>query len=77
LEHVKQTCVGKNGYAVKKPLMYIGGTGGGGTTEDRIGTGRNGAIGCGGGGGGASAGTSSGAGGDGGGGIVIITSYSI
>jgi hypothetical protein len=69
--------VGNNGYAVKKPLMYIGGTGGGGATTAVVPSGGNGAIGCGGGGGGASSSTSSGAGGKGGDGIVIITSYSI
>jgi hypothetical protein len=69
--------VGNDGYAVKKPLMYIGGTGGGGATTAVVPSGGNGAIGCGGGGGGASSSTSSGAGGKGGDGIVIITSYSI
>jgi hypothetical protein len=69
---------GKNGYAVKKPLMYVGGSGGGGATTTNGGNGGNGAIGSGGGGGGCCVGAfSSGAGGDGGNGIVIITSYSI
>jgi hypothetical protein len=69
-----------NGYAVKKPLMFIGGTGSGGATGFRISLkGGDGATGCGGGGAGANFSTSTtpGAGGNGGNGIVIITSYSI
>jgi hypothetical protein len=72
------TILGNNGYAVKKPLMYIGGTGGGSSLSSSVGTGGNGSIGSGGGGGGASNNIAgSGAGGNGGDGIVIITSYSI
>jgi hypothetical protein len=70
---------GKDGYAVKKPLMYIGGTGGNGLSGNNAGIGGNASIGSGGGGGGGcgSASFNSGAGGNGGDGIVIITSYSI
>lgn len=73
---------GKNGYNVKKPLIYVSGSGGGASTSSvtgASGNGGNGAIGCGGGGGGGASGTSpaGGAGGRGGDGIVIITSYSI
>jgi hypothetical protein len=72
-----------SGYAVKKPLMFIGGTGSGAkyATAATSKNGGNGAIGSGGGGSGAAAGLGgafvSGAGGKGGDGIVIITSYSI
>jgi hypothetical protein len=70
--------VSNNGYVVKKPLMFVGGTGGAPTVSGAgASSGGKGANGCGGGGGGASAGTTSGAGGNGGDGIVIITSYSI
>jgi hypothetical protein len=68
---------GNYGYGIKKPIMYTGGTGGGGLVSGAAGSGGNGAVGSGGGGGGASTATSSGAGGNGGNGIVIITSYSI
>jgi hypothetical protein len=71
------TILGSGGYSVKKPLMYIGGSGGGASTTIAGGAGGNGAPGCGGGGGGAASTIASGAGGDGGNGIVIITSYFI
>jgi hypothetical protein len=74
------TIIGKNGYTVKKPLMFIGGTGGGAAGSGTAGKGGNGAIGSGGGGGGgqnAFSGGVSGTGGKGGDGLVIITSYSI
>jgi len=69
---------GSNGYSVKKPLMFIGGTGGAGNSTDSLRdcSGGNGNIGSGGGGGGAkSANGPAGGGGKGGDGLVIITSY--
>ncbi len=73
-----QNMLGSDGYSVKKPLMFIGGTGGGGNSSEatRSNAGGFGNIGSGGGGGGAkSANFAAGAGGKGGDGIVIITSY--
>jgi hypothetical protein len=78
------TSITNSGYAVKKPLMWVGGAGSGGSISNAqsVPKAGDGAIGSGGGGGGASNGgsggiTNSGAGGKGGDGIVIITSYSI
>jgi hypothetical protein len=68
---------GSNGYAIKKPLMYVGGSGAARASNGSGGRGGDGNIGCGGGGGGVASAISSGAGGNGGDGIVIITSYSI
>jgi hypothetical protein len=71
---------GKNGYDIKKPFMFVGGTGGGSTNSyppsfgtNPGGNGANGNIGCGGGGGGA--GYVGGKGGNGGNGLVMIISY--
>jgi hypothetical protein len=68
---------GKDGYAVKKPLMFVGGSGGGATVNSTCGNGGNGSIASGGGGGGGAGFQNGGNGGNGGNGIVIITSYSI
>ena len=65
---------GRNGYAIKKPLMYIGGTGGGAAGDGGTPSGGSGNIGSGGGGGAASRIPAT-TGGNGGNGIVIITSY--
>jgi hypothetical protein len=70
-----------SGYAVKKPLMFVGGTGSRLNPFGPNGPGGDGSTGSGGGGGGAgynqAGNTRSGAGGNGGDGLVIITAYSI
>jgi hypothetical protein len=64
---------GSNGFAIAKPMLFLGGAGGGSYAAGTGGAGGNGATGCGGGGGGG--GLTGGAGGNGGNGLVVITCW--
>jgi len=64
---------GGNGYALRVPMFFLAGAGGGGYSAGTGGAGGNGAYGCGGGGGGG--GITGGAGGTGGGGLCIVTCW--
>ena len=64
---------GTDGFAVRSPMLFYGGCGGGSNAGGVGGAGGNGAIGSGGGGGGG--GATGGAGGNGGNGLVIITCW--
>ena len=64
---------GQDGFMLRSPMLFLGGTGGGSNSSGTGGAGGNGAIGCGGGGGGG--GVTGGKGGDGGNGLVIITCF--
>jgi hypothetical protein len=64
---------GNPGFAIRQPMFFTPGTGGGSNFSGTGGAGGNGAIGCGGGGGGG--GVVGGAGGNGGNGLVIVTCW--
>lgn len=64
---------GQDGFAIRQPMCFIGGAGGGSNFSGTGGAGGNGAIGCGGGGGGG--GVVGGAGGNGGPGLGVVTAW--